>query len=345
MLDIDRHLSLAAAHSRYLSRQFSARPELVPMLAASIDRALTRQDLEAFLSVSPLDDNTLGPRLRGLRAWVYAHAMVRDLAGLAPLPEVTGAMTLLAEVAVETAQRVLTAQLATRHGLPRNAAGEVIEMVVVGMGKLGGGELNVSSDIDLIFLYPEDGETDGARPIGAFEFFTRLGRALIAAISELTADGFVFRVDMRLRPNGDSGPLVASYDMLEQYFIAQGREWERYAWIKARALTGAQHDELAQIARPFVFRKYLDFGAINAMRALHAQIRQEVARREMAENIKLGPGGIREIEFIAQVFQLIRGGRDPGLQIRPTVQVLNALEARGLLPSATVDELCAAYDF
>ncbi len=161
----------------------------------------------------------------------------------------------------------------------------------------------------------------------------------------MTGDGQVFRVDMRLRPNGDSGPLVASFDMLENYFITQGREWERYAWIKARAMTGERDDDLAAIARPFVFRKYLDFGAVNAMRELHAQIREEVARRDMAQNIKLGPGGIREIEFIAQVFQLIRGGRDRTLQIHPTLGVLARLAERGILDAGAVDELSSAYDF
>ncbi|MBS1209101.1 MAG: bifunctional glutamine synthetase adenylyltransferase/deadenyltransferase [Proteobacteria bacterium] len=338
-------IARAAAHSRYLQRLLTARPWLTERLLASCMQALTRSDLEAFLAESPLDENTLAPRLRALKAWVAAQVMVRDLAGLAPLQEVTGAMTMLAEIAVSTAQRVLTAQLASRYGLPRNAAGEVQELIVIGMGKLGGGELNVSSDIDLIFAYPEDGDTDGARSLSNFEFFTRLGRQLIGAISEPTGDGYVFRVDMRLRPNGDSGPLVACFEMFENYFITQGREWERYAWIKARPLTGSRHDELKAIARPFIFRKYLDFGAINAMRELHAQIRREVARRDMVSNIKLGPGGIREIEFIAQVFQLIRGGGDHGLQIRPTLKVLQALVHRGQLSAETVQELASAYDF
>ena len=214
------------------------------------------------------------------------------------------------------------------------------------MGKLGGRELNVSSDIDLIFVYPEDGETDGdGARLSNFDFFTRLGRNLIGALAEITGDGQVFRVDMRLRPNGDSGPLVASFDMLENYFVSQGREWERYAWIKARPLTGARGGDIGALARPFIFRKYLDYGAINAMRELHAQIRREVARREMADHIKLGPGGIREIEFIAQVFQLIRGGRDTALQIRPTLAVLALLAERGILTEAAVRELSAAYRF
>lgn len=344
MIDTAPLLARATAFSRHLERQLAARPWLGPRLAASLDRALSRADLEAFLAERSLDEMTLAKHLRELKAWVAAHAMVRDLAGLAPLAEVTGAMTQIAEVAIRAAQAVLGAQLEARHGVPRNVAGERQELIVLGMGKLGGRELNVSSDIDLIFIYPEDGETDGARRIGNFDFFTRLGRQLIGTISEMTADGYVFRVDMRLRPNGDSGPLVASFEMLENYFITQGREWERYAWIKARALSGSRHEELHAIARPFIFRKYLDFGAINAMRELHAQIRREVARRDMADNIKLGPGGIREIEFIAQVFQLIRGGGDHGLQIRPTLAVLRALVHRGLLEREAERQLAAAYD-
>ena len=348
MTDTTTLIAHAAAHSRHFERQLTARPWLPQKLESYLDRALNREDMEAFLAESPLDESTLNARLRQLKTWVAAHAMVRDLAGLAPLEEVTGAMTLIAEVAIRTAQQVLSAQLSARFGTPRNAAGEAQELIVIGMGKLGGGELNVSSDIDLIFAYPDDGETDageGQRSIGNFDYFTRLGRALIGAISELTADGYVFRVDMRLRPNGDSGPLVACFEMLENYFITQGREWERYAWIKARPLTGNRHDELKAIARPFIFRKYLDFGAINAMRELHAQIRREVARREMANNIKLGPGGIREIEFLAQVFQLIRGGGDHGLQIRPTLRVLKALVHRGQIEASTEALLASAYDF
>ena len=236
--------------------------------------------------------------------------------GRAPLAEVTETMITHRRNRDRDGAGGAGHALIGRYGTPRNGAGEEQKLIVLGMGKLGGRELNVSSDIDLIFVYPEDGDTDvrdGAKSISNFEFFTRLGRQLIAAIGEITGDGQVFRVDMRLRPNGDSGPLVCSFDMLENYFITQGREWERYAWIKARPLSGDRLDELEKIRRPFVFRKYLDFGTINAMRDLHAQIRREVARKDMATNIKLGPGGIREIEFIAQVFQLIRGGRDAQL--------------------------------
>ncbi|MBI2297044.1 MAG: bifunctional [glutamate--ammonia ligase]-adenylyl-L-tyrosine phosphorylase/[glutamate--ammonia-ligase] adenylyltransferase, partial [Betaproteobacteria bacterium] len=215
----------------------------------------------------------------------------------------------------------------------------------VGMGKLGGSELNVSSDIDLVLVYPEDGETQGPRAISNHEYFTRLGRRLIAALSEITGDGHVFRVDMRLRPYGDGGPLAASFDMLENYFITQGREWERYAWIKARPLTGDRAGDLIEVARPFVYRRHLDYNALASLRDLHRQIRREVERRDIAEDIKLGPGGIREIEFIAQVFQLIRGGRDPELRRQPTLAVLPLLAERSLLPPGAVDELTEAYGF
>ena len=339
------HLDRALGISRFLRRSFDARPALEAQLQQGIDQPFQRGAMLAFLAESPLDESSLRPTLRALRQRTLTHLLVRDLAGLAPLSEVTETMTQLADLAVAEAIPVLRAPLVARHGEPRDAEGHVQPFVVIGMGKLGGRELNVSSDIDLIFAYPDDGDTDGSHAIGNFEFFNKLGRQLIGALSEVTGDGYVFRVDMRLRPNGDSGPLVASFDMLENYFITQGREWERYAWIKARPMTGERDEELAAIARPFVFRKYLDFGAINAMRELHAQIREEVARRDLANNVKLGPGGIREIEFIAQVFQLIRGGRDRKLQIHPTLAVLAQLAERGNLEAGAVQQLSAAYDF
>ena len=331
--------------SRYLGRLLAAKPALVAEVEAALDQPLTREDLSSWLAAQPAGEADLKAVLRRLKQRAYARIATRDLAGLAPLGEVVECMTLIAELAVARAVEVIGKGLAERYGTPRGADGRAQELIVIGMGKLGGRELNVSSDIDLIFVYPEDGDTDGARSISNFEYFTRLGRSLINAIADVTEDGQVFRVDMRLRPNGDSGPLVCSFDMLENYFVTQGREWERYAWIKARPLTGRRHEELEAIRRPFVFRKYLDFGAINAMRELHAQIRQEVAKKDKADNVKLGPGGIREIEFIAQVFQLIRGGRDPALQIKPTLQVLRRLADNGLLAAEAVAELSAAYDF
>ncbi len=334
-----------AETSRYLARLLAARPALAAEVEASLGQPVAAAELASWLAAQEVGEANLKPMLRQLKQRAYARIAARDLAGLAPLGEVVECMTLIAELAVGKAAEVLGKGLIERYGTPRGADGRAQELIVIGMGKLGGRELNVSSDIDLIFVYPEDGETDGGKSISNFEYFTRLGRGLINAIADVTEDGQVFRVDMRLRPNGDSGPLVCSFDMLENYFVTQGREWERYAWIKARPLSGGRHDELEAIRRPFVFRKYLDFGAINAMRELHAQIRQEVAKKDKADNVKLGPGGIREIEFIAQVFQLIRGGRDPALQIKPTLQVLALLVGQGQLAQEAAGELAAAYDF
>ncbi len=302
--------------------------------------------MQNFLRNPPCRDETaLHTRLRQLRQRVWVRTTARDLTGLADLQDVMRTYTELAETAIAAALDFHHAELAARHGEPRDAAGNAQRLVVVGMGKLGGGELNVSSDIDLIYLYPEEGETDGAKPLSAHEFFVRLGRRLSGALSEATADGHVFRVDLRLRPWGDSGPLAMSYAMLEDYLTAQGRPWERYAWIKARPLTGHRHEELMAIVRPFVFRKYLDFGAFAAIRDLHVQIRREVTRREFQNNVKLGPGGIREIEFTAQVFQLIRGGQKPALQRQATLAVLSELGKTGLMTREAHDELAAAYDF
>ncbi|MDR3324185.1 MAG: bifunctional [glutamate--ammonia ligase]-adenylyl-L-tyrosine phosphorylase/[glutamate--ammonia-ligase] adenylyltransferase [Zoogloeaceae bacterium] len=353
----DPRWAAALHHSRYLRQLLVARPDLPSLLLPHWQMPLSAELLAAALLPAATDDEGLQRQLRRLRQQAMAHLELRDLCGLAPLEEVMASMTLLADVTTSAALAHHTRQLEALYGAPLDAQGRPQPLLVIGMGKLGGRELNVSSDVDYIFVYPEDGETAGPRKIDNFDFFNRLGKRLIAALGEMTADGQVFRVDMRLRPNGDSGPLVSSLDALENYFITQGREWERYAWIKARVMnlvpddteTAARLGEwtttLQKMARPFVFRKYLDFGAINAMRDLHAQIRREVARKDMAEHVKLGPGGIREIEFIAQVFQLIRGGRDPGLQIRPTLAVLKELSARGIIAPEMEDELRRAYVF
>nr|MBP6638198.1 bifunctional glutamine synthetase adenylyltransferase/deadenyltransferase [Sulfuritalea sp.] len=218
-----------AETSRYLARLLAARPALAAEVEASLGQPVTAAELAAWLAAQEVGEANLKPKLRQLKQRAYARISARDLGGLAPLGEVVECMTLIAELAVTKAVEVLGRGLAERYGTPRGADGRAQELIVIGMGKLGGRELNVSSDIDLIFVYPEDGDTDGARPISNFEYFTRLGRGLINVIADVTEDGQVFRVDMRLRPNGDSGPLVCSFDMLENYFVTQGREWERYA--------------------------------------------------------------------------------------------------------------------
>jgi glutamate-ammonia-ligase adenylyltransferase len=341
----------AVNHSRYLSNLLQAHPELIPELLATWQQPLTEHMLQAPLQQEFANDDAVRATLRRLRHRAMAHFVLRDLGGLAPLAEIVEGMTLLADVTTNFVLDHYHRQLVATYGEPLDKAGRPLRLMVIGMGKLGGRELNVSSDVDYIFIYPEDGDTAGPKCIENFDFFTRLGKRIISALGDLTADGQVFRVDMRLRPNGDSGPLVCSLDALENYFITQGREWERYAWIKGRTMNAGSNLQpewvtaMQSVARPFVFRKYLDFGAINAMRDLHAQISREVVRKDMADHVKLGPGGIREIEFMAQVFQLIRGGRDLGLQIRPTLSVLRLLVDRKLLPAETEQELREAYIF
>ena len=350
----DTLIETALDLSRYARRLTESDPAMLPLLRETLFTPWDTAAMQAFLESREIADEAgLKTALRTLRKQVMLRLIVRDLAGLADLREVMGNATQLAEVTVRFALARLDGWLRQQYGAPigEDSGGEQ-DLVVVGMGKLGGGELNVSSDIDLIFGYPEEGETAGPRQSGAgrsktsnHEYFALLGKKLIGALNDNTADGFVFRVDMRLRPYGDAGPLVGSFAMLENYYLTQGREWERYAWIKGRALTGSRYQELAAILRPFVFRKYLDFGAFASMRDLHAQIRREVARRDLSDNIKLGPGGIREIEFIAQVFQLIRGGKEIALQTRSTLVALDLIEQRNLLPAQTVSELRDAYFF
>ena len=351
----DPRWKAALDHSHYLRNLLNNQPGLIPELLASWNQPLSEDLLLAPLKQAFADDDAVRAALRRLRQRAMAHIALRDLCGLAPLGEIVESMTMLADVTTNFALDFYHRQLVSTYGEPLDKAGQPQRLLIIGMGKLGGRELNVSSDVDYIFVYPEEGDSAGPKSIENYDFFNRLGKRVIAALGDLTADGQVFRVDMRLRPNGDSGPLVCSLDALENYFITQGREWERYAWIKSRVMNagpnadgaalGAWMLALRRISRPFVFRKYLDFGAINAMRDLHAQIRREVARKDKVGHIKLGPGGIREVEFIAQVFQLIRGGRDPSLQIRPTLSVLKLLAERKLIPAETERELREAYVF
>jgi len=335
------------AFSRYATAALAAHPHLADELAARIDAPFDWAGADAELArlVAAGDPEALDAGLRRLRRRVLLHTIARDLDGRADLAEVCTATTRLAEASLRAALTVNHRALVATCGEPRGTDGRPQALVIIGMGKLGGGELNVSSDIDLVFTYPEEGETDGARALSNREFFDRLGRRVIASLDDLTPEGFVYRVDMRLRPYGDSGPLTAPYGALEQYLITQGRAWERYAWLKARFLTGARHDELDEIVQPFVYRKYLDYDAYEGLRDIHRQIREQVKRRDYQPNIKLGPGGIREIEFTVQALQLVRGGREPGLRQRGTLPALAALGARGLLPESAVGALHEAYVF
>ncbi|MDO4640448.1 MAG: bifunctional [glutamate--ammonia ligase]-adenylyl-L-tyrosine phosphorylase/[glutamate--ammonia-ligase] adenylyltransferase [Neisseria sp.] len=339
----------ARLHSQYLARHLDNGNLNPTVLEPLLSRALTDADFQQFADWQKLqhDENEaeLARQLRLLRRYVMAHIIIRDINRISTLEEVTGTITRFADFAVNTALDYAYAYYQDMYGTPIGRySGEPQYLSVVAMGKAGGYELNVSSDIDLIFVYPENGNTNGKRERTNQEFFTKTGQKLITLLNDITADGQVFRVDMRLRPDGDSGALVLSETALEQYLITQGREWERYAWCKGRVVTPYTND-IPALVRPFVFRKYLDFNSYEAMRGLHRQIRREVQKKGMTDNIKLGAGGIREIEFIAQIFQMIRGGQNRALQLKGTQETLHKLEELEILPAHTVAELLEAYRF
>ena len=294
-----------------------------------------------------LDEPAFQSWLRRWRRREMVRIAWRDLAGTAALPETLEDLSAFADDAIGLAYAHAWRITTARYGVPRHADGREMPMVVVGMGKLGGRELNYSSDIDLVFLFPGYGETDHAAPVSHDEFYIRLGQALVRLLSAPTVDGFVFRVDMRLRPFGESGPLACGFSSFEDYLGQHGRDWERYAWVKARPITAPEaYAELYRDAvRPFVFRRYLDFGVFESLREMKALIEKQVTRRDMADHVKLGPGGIREVEFIAQAFQLIRGGQDRRLQNPRILEVLPLLAGRRLLSERAVEELDAAYRY
>lgn len=333
----------AAACSGFLERFATKQDGFVTDLLDNLYKRYKTKDVEVLFDEKNIfSESAFLQKIRQIRQRLVAHLIVRDLNGLADFAEVVETTSALAEEAIRSTVNFYHAQLQAIYGMPRSASGIEQGLIVVGMGKLGGYELNISSDIDLIFAYEEEGQTDGTQSISNQEFFTKLAKKLIAALDEVTADGFVFRVDMRLRPYGSEGALVCNLDALEDYYQNYGREWERYAWIKGRVVCGP-NQALEKLMKPFVFRKYLDFNAYAAMRDLKTQIQRDVIQRKLADNIKLGRGGIREVEFIAQVFQLIRGGQTPALQIKPTLQVLDLLSEKNLLPDHDVAELKESY--
>src|SRR5690606_6283631 len=347
-------LHKVCALSDFVHEQALRDPELLPALGASgeLERPFAagelRGQLQALLQ-DCADEDELGRRLRRFRNRQQLRIIWRDLTRQADLAETCRDLSELADACIDGAYHWLYPRHCAQFGTPIGSrSGQAQHLVILGMGKLGAFELNLSSDIDLIFGYPEGGETEGVkRSLDSQEFFTRLGQRLIKALDAITVEGFVFRVDMRLRPYGSAGALVLSFNALEQYYQDQGRDWERYAMIKARVVAGDQvaGAQLQDMLRPFVYRRYLDFSAIEALRTMKQLIQQEVRRTGMAENIKLGAGGIREVEFIAQAFQLIHGGRDLSLQQRPLLKVLATLEGQGYLPPAVVAELREGYEF
>jgi glutamate-ammonia-ligase adenylyltransferase len=303
---------------------------------------------EAALAAAAAAAETEAQAQNALRAW-RRRAMLRiawrDLTGAADVATTLRELSSLADAAIATAATVARRLLRPTFGEPRNAAGDVVPMIVLGMGKLGGHELNFSSDVDLVLLFAEQGSTDGPRAIENTEYFQRLGRQFIRLLDARTEDGFVFRVDMRLRPFGESGPLVVSLAALEEYLLEHGRDWERYAWIKARPIVAmeAYATTYQNAVKPFVYRRYLDFGVFESLREMKALIAREVARRDLEQDLKLGKGGIREIEFIVQSFQLVRGGGDRRLQTTSLLEVLPLLCGAKLLTKVAAMELKDAY--
>lgn len=356
--DFEAMLTQVLAASRYAERALASDASLIDDLRLHAHESLSAEAIRALVdtavhaSESANDEAEFHRALRRVRKQVFLRIVFRDVSGLAELDEVLTAISALADAAVKHALAFHHRALADRYGLTQpQRAGSRAQLVVVGMGKLGAHELNVSSDIDLIFIYAEDGPAGASAPEHAerswHEFHSELGKRLIRALDEVTADGFVFRVDMRLRPYGTSGPLVTSLSGLDEYFRAQGRPWERYAWLKARALTAdapTVQRLFAQVT-PFVYRRYHDFAALEEMRDLYGQIRAEAAKRNRQNDIKVGRGGIREIEFVAQLHQLIRGGREQSLQIASTRSALMNVASLGLLPHAEVTQLLNAYGF
>lgn len=335
-------LARIACVSDFAMAVFERRPEVLQEL-------LGHAGAEAFeyRPTDAADTAAVQSALRRYRQNESVRMIWRDVFGLDDTAVALRNSTRLAERCMSIALAHLEAGMVARHGQVRDAQGEVIGLVVFGLGKLGGGELNFSSDIDIVFAYEEEGESDGARPLPAEQYFARLGQQFAKLLDEFTAEGFCHRVDLRLRPYGNAGRLAWSFGALEQYFQREGRDWERYAWLKARAVAGDLEAgaRFMTLLRPFVYRRYLDYGAIDGLREMKATINAEVARKEMAGDVKRGPGGIREVEFFAQVLQIIRGGRAPALQRRGFMSALTALKEAGLVAPADAADLLDAYLF
>ncbi|WP_407472392.1 bifunctional [glutamate--ammonia ligase]-adenylyl-L-tyrosine phosphorylase/[glutamate--ammonia-ligase] adenylyltransferase [Xanthomonas campestris pv. campestris] len=297
--------------------------------------------------LDPAQPQEWAAQLRRYRAAASARLVWRDVLGLDDVDATLAGATMLAETCLQCALQALEQQFATRHGQVIAEDGSVQRLVVFGLGKLGGGELNFSSDVDLVYAYPQAGQSDGARPLAAEEYFARLGQQLAKLLDETTADGFSHRVDLRLRPFGSAGRVALSFNGMDQYFQREGRDWERYAWLKARAVAGdiAAGEAWLETLRPFVYRRYLDFTALDGLRDMKAAITAEVARHARLDDIKRGPGGIREIEFLAQSLQLIRGGREASLRERRLLPALQALVDLGQIEPPTGQALAEAYRF
>ncbi len=333
-------------YSPFLNRLIERHPDWLETLRASGRLENTSSPAAAPLNAL-IEKHGLDRALRQFRNQEMMRLIWRDLNELAAVDEILADLSTLADLCLQAAADFHSLVHEEKHGIPRNPEGRSQKIIVVGLGKLGGRELNLSSDVDIIFCFPEQGACDGTRGLANEQFFTRLARSIIRSLSETTADGFCFRVDTRLRPFGDSGPLVSSFAALEQYYQREGRDWERYALIKARPVAGdmVAGEQLLRLLRPFVYRRYIDFGAIEALHTMHTSVREDALRKDRQDDIKRGPGGIREIEFLVQTFQLLRGGREPELQTPSLFKAAAGLSKLHMLSEESVAELLAAYRF
>ena len=351
--DIEPDLLRVVAVSEFAGNTLLREWEILGDNLADFGSAPNPTVLEQFaneIAASEAGLDAVRSRLRRFRHRYMLHVLWREVAGSTELAETLEALSLLADHLLDAAARYATRQLEERFGRFVDVSGEPVPFVILGMGKLGGRELNFSSDVDLVFLYPRDGESTGPKVLSGQQYFTRLSQGIVALLDEVTADGFVFRIDTRLRPFGDSGPPVISFAALESYLLQHGREWERYAYIKARIVgprpaASVEADLFRNLVSPFVYRRYLDYGVFESLREMNALIAAEVKRRELVDNIKLGPGGIREIEFIVQSLQLVRGGGRQDLQQQSLCRVLPALADNRGLGEDAVTTLRQAYVF
>lgn len=338
---VEHPLARVALASDFVVDTLARQPALLAHLAQPDPPPLPVPRLD------PAQPQEWAAQLRRYRAAASARLVWRDVLGLDEVDATLAGATTLAETCLQCALQALEQQFATRHGQVIAEDGSVQRLVVFGLGKLGGGELNFSSDVDLVYAYPQAGQSDGARPLAAEEYFARLGQQLAKLLDETTADGFSHRVDLRLRPFGSAGRVALSFNGMDQYFQREGRDWERYAWLKARAVAGdiAAGEAWLETLRPFVYRRYLDFTALDGLRDMKAAITAEVARHARLDDIKRGPGGIREVEFLAQSLQLIRGGREASLRERRLLPALQALVDLGQTDPPTGQALAEAYRF
>ncbi len=355
---VQRHLDrlVAASHGKLDKSEIERKYASLAVVSDFAIDTLCQQpehwdELEASeippLELSSDDDSQWPQQIRRWRRLQSTRVIWRDLHEFDNVEASLGTISQVADIALGESVRAISALFVSRYGEVKNANGEAQSFVVFGLGKLGGGELNFSSDVDLVYAYPQQGESDGARSLDSEAYFTRLGQRLAQLLGDISSDGFSHRVDLRLRPYGNSGRLALSFAAMEHYFQTEGRDWERYAWVKARPVAGdiSAGERCLESLRPFVYRRYLDYTALDGLREMKAMIAAEVEKRELADHLKLGPGGIREIEFLVQALQLIHGGREPGLRQRSLLKAMQTLVQAGHLPETTAEKLKEAYLF